>query len=76
MIDFNFLDVGSFVLVRPEHEGVDDTLCALVDDDAMWQGDNLIVEPRYAPELSAMLCREGYTVELPNGRVVTSADLR
>jgi len=71
--DFYFLDTGSLVLVTPKTRAARRHLTAHTD--GQWLNDALAVEPRYAPELSAGLCRDGFTVELPNGRVVTAADL-
>lgn len=71
--DFDFSDVGPFTLVTPLNYTAREHLT--VHADGQWIGDALAVEPRYAPELSANLCRDGFAVELPDGRVVTGEDL-
>jgi hypothetical protein len=73
-VDFDFIDNGTLTLVVPKNEAAESHLREHTD--GLWFGGSLAVEPRYAPELSAALCRDGFTVELPNGRVVTAADLR
>lgn len=73
--DFSFVETGSFTMIYPEHDAVDEVLLDLCPD-GMFQGNVLICEGRYAPELSAELCRDGYRVKLPNGRIVTEDDLR
>ncbi len=74
MIDYDFSDHGSVVMVTPKNTAAHDHLAAHTD--GQWLGNALAVEPRYAPDLSADLCRDGFTVELPDGRVVTAEDLR
>lgn len=73
MIDFDFSDHGSLVMVTPRNENAREHLAE--NTDGQWLGYALAVEPRYAADLSALLCRDGFTVELPDGRVVTAADL-
>lgn len=72
--DYDFQDHGSIVTVRPTNDAAREHLATHTA--GTWLGHSLAVEPRYAPELSAALCRDGFAVELPNGRVVTAADLR
>lgn len=69
-IDFDFVDAGSLVMVHCMNAPALEHLRAHTD------GHALAVEPRYAPDLSADLCRAGFTINLPNGRTVTAADLR
>lgn len=71
--DFDFSDVGPFTLVTPMNDEAREHLAEHTD--GTWQAGSLVVEPRYAPELSADLCRDGFSVELPDGRVVTADDL-
>lgn len=73
--DYDFNDCGSIVMVRPLNDAARDHLAEHLGEEAQWLGGALAVEPRYAPDLSAELCREGFAVELPCGRVVTDADL-
>jgi hypothetical protein len=71
--DFDFHDHGSLVMVHCTNANA---LAHLQENtDGQWMGDALAVEPRYAPDLSATLCRDGFSVELPNGRIVTADDL-
>lgn len=74
-VDYDFSDHGFCTMVHCRNKAALDHLATHTGDDAMWSGMALAVEPRYAPDLSAELCRDGFTVELPNGRVVTAADL-
>jgi hypothetical protein len=76
MTDFDFQDHGSITTVTALTDRAYDHLTGNVSDEAQWLGGALAVEPRYAPDLAADLCREGFTVELPDGRTVTAADLR
>lgn len=73
MIDYDFTDHGSLVMVTPRNDAAHEHLS--LNSDGQWLGNSLAVEPRYASDLSAELCRNGFTVELPDGRVVTDADL-
>lgn len=73
-IDYDFTDIGSLTLVTPQNDAAREHLTEHTD--GLWFGGALAVEPRYAPDLSADLCRDGFTVELPDGRVVTAEDLR
>lgn len=72
--DFSFVQTGSFTIISPEHDAVDGVLLDLCPD-GMFQGNSLICEDRYAPELSLELCRDGYRVMLPGGRVVSEQDI-
>lgn len=74
--DFIFTDHGSITMVRCTGTKALEHLHANTDEDVQWSGAHLAVEPRYAADLSAQLCRDGFAVELPDGRVVTAADLR
>jgi hypothetical protein len=74
--DFDFHDSGSITMVHCMNARALDHLAGNTGDETQWMGDALAVEPRYAPDLAADLCREGFTVELPDGRIVTAADLR
>lgn len=76
MVDFDFSAGSSLTMVRCCNDAALDHLSSNVGDDALWMGDSLAVEPRYAPDLAASLCLEGFMVELPDGRVVTASDLR
>ncbi len=71
--DFDFADHGSLVMVRCMNDEAHAHLAARTD--GMWMGRALAVEPRYAPDLAAALCRAGFSVDLPDGRVVTEEDL-
>lgn len=71
--DFHELTGGSLTLVFAKNSRAFDHLVANVD--GQWHAGALAVENRYAPDLSASLCLDGFSVELPNGRVVTAADL-
>lgn len=73
MPDFDFQENASFTLVTPRNDGA---LAHLESHtEGTWLGGALCVEHRYAPELSASLCRTGFTVELPSGRIVSGEDL-
>jgi len=71
--DYKFSEHGTITLVHP----CNDSALAHLESrtGGQWLGYGLAVEPRYAPELSALLCRDGFAVELPSGRVVTAEDL-
>lgn len=74
MVDYDFRDNGTIVLVCPMNDAAREHLEEQTGEE-LFRG-ALPVEHRYAPDLSAQLCRDGFTVELPNGRVVTAGDLR
>lgn len=75
MADFDFNEQSSgLTIVTPLNSRAQDHLWDVCGD-ATWHGRSCVVETRYAPELSASLCRDGYSVDLPDGRVVTAADL-
>ncbi len=72
--DFDFSDNGSITLVTPLNDAAHAHLSEHTG--GLWHCGVLAVESRYAPELSAELCRAGFVVELPDGRIVTEEDLR
>jgi hypothetical protein len=72
--DFDFHDHGSLTMVHGLNEAALAHLKAHTD--GQWMGSALAVEPRFAADLAADLCRDGFTVELPDGRIVTASDLR
>lgn len=71
--DYTFMDLGPLTLVSPLTDAAREHLESHTD--GTWTGGALAVEPRYAPALSALLCRAGFAVELPDGRVVTEENL-
>jgi hypothetical protein len=71
--DFTFTDCGSITLVRPDNADAQAYLEEATE--GQWFAGALACEPRYAPDLSAELCRAGFCVTLPDGRDVTAADL-
>lgn len=73
--DFDFVEMGSITLVVTLNPDAEQHLADNVGEEAQWVGGGLAVEGRYGPELAASLCRAGYTVCLPDGRVVSEEDL-
>lgn len=71
--DFDFLDTGSFTIVTALTPKAHKHLKRHTS--GTWLQGGLCVEARYAADLSAQLCRDGFSVDLPGGRVVTAADL-
>lgn len=71
--DYEFHNAGSLVLVHGMNDFALDHLRE--NSDGQWLGGAMAVEPRYAPQLSADLCRDGFSVKLPGGRIVTADDL-
>lgn len=76
MVDFIFVEQGSIVTVQCMNPPALAHLREHTSEEAIWTGNVLVGEPRYAPDLSGALCRDGFIVRLPNGRVVTAEDLR
>jgi hypothetical protein len=72
---YYFQDHGTLTMVCCLNAAAFTHLKDHTDDEAQWMGRSLACEPRYAPGLAANLCRDGFTVQLPDGRVVTADDL-
>jgi len=75
-VDFDFHQSFSLTMVYCMNPNALAHMQEHTGDEAQWMGDGIAVENRYAPDLSAELCRAGFTVGLPDGRVVTAEDLR
>lgn len=63
MPDFNFANHGSITLLRPRNQAARDWIGEFLPDDAMWFGDAVVIEPRYAAPILDGIERDGLSVE-------------
>ena len=64
MSDFNFTHQGAITLITPQTEGARWEADDRFGLDALTVGGSIACEPRYAPEIAADLCRDGWTCSL------------
>ena len=64
MFDFNFTGHGSITLITPSGKPAEDECWRRFGDDTQRFGLSYACEPRYAPEIAADLCRDGWTCSL------------
>jgi hypothetical protein len=60
--DFLIENHGSLFLFYPQNPTAEEHIRSNVADDALWAGDALVVEPRYAVDLAAQLSQSGWIV--------------
>lgn len=61
-IDVTVEDHGSLCLIRPESEGASEWVEEYVEGSALWWGDSLAIEARYAPDLVSGMAQDGLVV--------------
>lgn len=61
--DFTFSNHGTIFLVSCNNADALAHMQANVDDEAMWMGDSLCVEHRYAADLREALIEDGFAVD-------------